>query len=115
MTAEVPIPLINLWFLLLPIEVKATPNGNPSNDFYWWQKSSFLSMLCILTLPVSLTSFTIHVYIIGKILNNQAIGIRPKSFCLNTNLNKKQFFNLTQSAARDSSFKAHQLGWLKIK
>ena len=29
---------------LLVIELKATPNGNPSNDFYWRQKSSSLNV-----------------------------------------------------------------------
>ena len=30
---------------LLVIELKATPNGNPSNDFYWRQKSSSLNIV----------------------------------------------------------------------
>ena len=30
---------------LLVIELKATPNGNPSNDFYWRQKSNSLNVL----------------------------------------------------------------------
>ena len=30
---------------LLVIELKATPNGNPSDDFYWRQKSSSLNVV----------------------------------------------------------------------
>ena len=30
---------------LLVMELKATPNGNPSNDFYWRQKSSSLNVV----------------------------------------------------------------------
>ena len=30
---------------LLVIELKATPNGNPSNDFYWGQKFSSLNVV----------------------------------------------------------------------
>ena len=30
---------------LLVIKLKATPNGNPSNDFYWRQKSSSLNVV----------------------------------------------------------------------
>ena len=31
------------------IELKATPNGNPSNDFYWKQKSSSLNVVHYIT------------------------------------------------------------------
>ena len=30
---------------LIVIELKATPNGNPSNDFYWRKKSSSLNVV----------------------------------------------------------------------
>ena len=30
---------------LLAIELKATLNGNPTNDFYWGRKSSFLNVV----------------------------------------------------------------------
>ena len=43
---------------LLVIELKATPNGNPSDGFYWRQKSIALSMLCNIIPPVGLLLFT---------------------------------------------------------
>ena len=42
---------------LLVIELKAAPNGNPSDDFYWRQKSSSLSLVQIIP-PVGLLYFT---------------------------------------------------------
>ena len=43
---------------LLVIELlKATPNGNPSDDFYWRQKSSSLNLVQIIP-PVGLLYFT---------------------------------------------------------
>ena len=38
-----------------------------------------LSMLCNLTLTGGLQFFTTHIYITGKVVNNQTIGVRPKS------------------------------------
>ena len=42
---------------LLVIELKATPNGNPSDDFYWRQKSNSLNLVPIIP-PVGLLYFT---------------------------------------------------------
>ena len=42
---------------LLVIELKATPNGNPNDDFYWRQKSSSLNLVQIIP-PVGLLYFT---------------------------------------------------------
>ena len=42
---------------LLVIELKAPPNGNPSDDFYWRQKSSSLNLVQIIP-PVGLLYFT---------------------------------------------------------
>ena len=42
---------------LLVIELKATPNGNPNDDFYWKQKSSSLNLVQIIP-PVGLLYFT---------------------------------------------------------
>ena len=42
---------------LLVIMLKATPNGNPSDDFYWRQKSNSLNLVQIIP-PVGLLYFT---------------------------------------------------------
>ena len=42
---------------LLEIELKATPNDNTSDDFYWRQKSSSLHLVQIIP-PVGLLYFT---------------------------------------------------------
>ena len=44
---------------LLVIELKATPNGNPSDDFYWRQKSSSLNVVQIIPQIIQLMSFGI--------------------------------------------------------
>ena len=49
-----------IFLVIIPlsvIELKATPNGNPSDDFYWRQNSA-LSMLCNIIPPVGLLLFT---------------------------------------------------------
>ena len=40
-----PTYIFMVIILLLVIELKATLNGNPSNDFYWTQKSSSLNVV----------------------------------------------------------------------
>ena len=47
MAAGVPNPnyILTVISPLLVIELKATTNGNPTNDFYWRQKSSFLNVV----------------------------------------------------------------------
>ena len=47
---------------LLVIELKATPNGNRSNDFNWKQKSSFLNVVQYNTTSRSII-FHLQIYI----------------------------------------------------
>ena len=40
--------LYSIFMVIIPllvIELKVTPNGNPSNNFYWMQKSSSLNVV----------------------------------------------------------------------
>ena len=47
---------------LLVIELKATPNGNPSDDFYWRQKSNSLNLVQIIP-PSRPIIFHLQIYI----------------------------------------------------
>ena len=53
---------------LLVIELKATPNGNPNDDFYWRQKSSSLNLVHIIP-PVGLLYFTFNLYSLTRKFN----------------------------------------------
>ena len=66
---------------LLVIELKATPNGNPNNDFYWRQKSSSLNLVQIIP-PVGLLYFTSKstVYNLTRKFNQPGyVGVCPRS------------------------------------
>ena len=47
---------------LLAIELKATPNGNQTNNFCWRRKSSSLNVLCNETPTVGVLFFTVQIY-----------------------------------------------------
>ena len=47
---------------LVAIELKATPNGNPTNDFYWRQKSSSRNVVQCNTTSESITFYRPNLY-----------------------------------------------------
>ena len=64
---------------LLVIELKATPNGNPSDGFYWRQKSSSLNVVQYNTTS---RPIIIHLQIYsltGKYNQPGYVGVRPRS------------------------------------
>ena len=64
---------------LLVIELKATPNGNPNDDFYWRQKSSSLNLVQIIP-PVGLLYFTSKSNSLTRKFNQLGyVGVCPRS------------------------------------
>ena len=65
---------------LLVIDLKATPNDNPSNDFYWRQKFSSLNVVQYDTTSRSIIFHYPHLYsLIGKFNQPGYVGVRPRS------------------------------------
>ena len=87
-------------------------------------RNAVLSMLCNVTPQIGLLSFTIQIYITGKILNNQAMCLCVSEQVLSSYLNKHKFKLKTSflikwkplSTTRVSpNFKVHQLCWCITK
>ena len=58
-------PVYNFMVIIsiLAIELKVTPNGNPTNDMYWEAKNLAILMLWNETPLVGLLFFTVKFYI----------------------------------------------------
>ena len=79
---------------LLVIELKATPNGNPSDDFHWRQKSSSLNVVQYNTTSRPIIIY-LQIYIAQpeNLINRATLEYVPGLTHILLSINYNQFFN----------------------